>query len=527
MKKTKLEKGITLIALIITIVILLILAVVTIGAIKNSKIITHAQDSSLIYEVARIEEALKLKIQEEKLGEVTGELPKTPDTIEELEDYDGDYITYGIFFLELRYMIPKEIPFLNFNIYNDSEKNRGEIIAKDVIILPTDIIIGGEGFYDIFGDEGVTKSTPLNIDTTLGKRGIWNDIDEDDPIYDMFFVDDNYNVYYIDENQNVVTSSGIYKNNESQIGNSFFNVDNLSESEKKVYQGIYEGALAYTGDSTYASYLAKNDLDYTAQTNTFYLGGYFKFEFSNEETEEVIEYNGKKMNNMVALMTRPDWSVMKIVNDPIKINYYMDEDYTMYKYDRDKKILYDGKDKIIATNVESDLMSETSEYNFSENNVDYKYEYLSRFDDDNCIIIISFPDKEIIDIEKDLENSGLYMNCWYSSSTNENIKQVILPSTTKTLNMLALTRNDNYEIELFSEFSNVECIDLSKCQIQKIYANAFSECSNLKTVIMPDTIETISDSAFKKTTGVEVRFNNGVAPSGYPWGGTNLTVTSK
>ena len=46
MKKTKLEKGITLVALIITIIVLLILAVVSIGAIKNSKIISHSQNAA-------------------------------------------------------------------------------------------------------------------------------------------------------------------------------------------------------------------------------------------------------------------------------------------------------------------------------------------------------------------------------------------------------------------------------------------------------------------------------------------------
>ena len=49
MRKTRIQKGITLIALIITIIILLILAVVTIGSIKNSNIITYAQNASKDY----------------------------------------------------------------------------------------------------------------------------------------------------------------------------------------------------------------------------------------------------------------------------------------------------------------------------------------------------------------------------------------------------------------------------------------------------------------------------------------------
>ena len=49
MKNVKLEKGITLIALIITIVVLLILAVVTIGTIKDSNIVEYAQNASSEY----------------------------------------------------------------------------------------------------------------------------------------------------------------------------------------------------------------------------------------------------------------------------------------------------------------------------------------------------------------------------------------------------------------------------------------------------------------------------------------------
>ena len=53
MKKVKFEKGITLIALIITIIVLLILAVVTIGAVQKSSIIEHAQNAGKTYNQAK------------------------------------------------------------------------------------------------------------------------------------------------------------------------------------------------------------------------------------------------------------------------------------------------------------------------------------------------------------------------------------------------------------------------------------------------------------------------------------------
>ena len=52
MKKTKMEKGITLVALIITIVILLILAAVAIAAIQNENILSHANNAALKYNQA-------------------------------------------------------------------------------------------------------------------------------------------------------------------------------------------------------------------------------------------------------------------------------------------------------------------------------------------------------------------------------------------------------------------------------------------------------------------------------------------
>jgi len=52
MKKFRKEKGITLVALIITIVILLILAAVAIAAIQNENILSHANNAALKYNQA-------------------------------------------------------------------------------------------------------------------------------------------------------------------------------------------------------------------------------------------------------------------------------------------------------------------------------------------------------------------------------------------------------------------------------------------------------------------------------------------
>ena len=64
MKKTKLQKGITLIALIITIVVLLILAVVAINSVKDGGIISHAQKAANDYTIAQEKEKIGIGYSE-------------------------------------------------------------------------------------------------------------------------------------------------------------------------------------------------------------------------------------------------------------------------------------------------------------------------------------------------------------------------------------------------------------------------------------------------------------------------------
>ena len=61
MKQTKLEKGITLIALIITIIVLLILAVVAIASVQESDIIKKSQEATKTYKEKEEEEKQKLQ----------------------------------------------------------------------------------------------------------------------------------------------------------------------------------------------------------------------------------------------------------------------------------------------------------------------------------------------------------------------------------------------------------------------------------------------------------------------------------
>ena len=69
MKKIKTEKGITLVALIITIVVLLILAAVAIGTVRESDIIEHAQNAAGGYNQAKANELDMLTGYEETINQ--------------------------------------------------------------------------------------------------------------------------------------------------------------------------------------------------------------------------------------------------------------------------------------------------------------------------------------------------------------------------------------------------------------------------------------------------------------------------
>ena len=73
MKKIKKEKGITLVALIITIVVLLILAAVAIGSVKNSDIISHSKNASSKYEQEKGIENNTISGMENLIGEYAPE----------------------------------------------------------------------------------------------------------------------------------------------------------------------------------------------------------------------------------------------------------------------------------------------------------------------------------------------------------------------------------------------------------------------------------------------------------------------
>lgn len=98
MKKTRMEKGITLVALIITIVVLLILATVAINSIQNEGIIGHAENAADKYTDAEAQEKATLAKTEFLLKKVTNGFEEGESQIEAeyiAQKLTGTNITLG------------------------------------------------------------------------------------------------------------------------------------------------------------------------------------------------------------------------------------------------------------------------------------------------------------------------------------------------------------------------------------------------------------------------------------------------
>lgn len=94
MKKTKQEKGITLVALIITVILLLILSVVSIRAVQDDGVIFHAKKSAKTYGSAQLAERMKMLEYEYEIQKAREETTTSKaDYI--LEKIYGDKVKIG------------------------------------------------------------------------------------------------------------------------------------------------------------------------------------------------------------------------------------------------------------------------------------------------------------------------------------------------------------------------------------------------------------------------------------------------
>ena len=174
MKKTKLEKGITLIALIITIVVLLILAVVTIGAIRDSSIITHSQKASNDHITGQEKEKIQLALGE---WQIQKNIPGNTQTFKEVieTELNGSATVSGeaneplkITFTKTKneYMVNNEGKITNIKISGQPTELEKYIFGED---------LQGRDISEIM-DEGTFNNAEVQF-VTYGADDIISDIE--------------------------------------------------------------------------------------------------------------------------------------------------------------------------------------------------------------------------------------------------------------------------------------------------------------------------------------------------------------
>ena len=162
-QKLKNEKGITLVALVITIIVLLILAGVTLSMVMGeSGIFGKANSAKEKTQLSNAEETIKLAVLENQVKSVSGDVALTNDQLKEeiakklIEQgytVSGSTVTYyGDKTIDIENYLEKESK--TYTAYNVGDK----------------VTVGGENFYVIkassASEEKVTLLAEKNIDTT-------------------------------------------------------------------------------------------------------------------------------------------------------------------------------------------------------------------------------------------------------------------------------------------------------------------------------------------------------------------------
>ena len=164
-QKLKNEKGITLVALVITIIVLLILAGVTLSMVMgDSGIFGKANQAKEQTQLSNAEEIIKLAVLENKVKSVSGDADAL--TNEELKTEIGKKLTeqgYTVSGSTVTYYGDKTIDIEN---YLDKEKTT----TYTAYNVGDQVTVGGEKFYVIKAssesEEKVTLLAEKNIDTT-------------------------------------------------------------------------------------------------------------------------------------------------------------------------------------------------------------------------------------------------------------------------------------------------------------------------------------------------------------------------
>lgn len=162
-EKLKNEKGITLVALVITIIVLLILAGVTLSMVMgDSGIFGKANSAKEKTQLSNAEETIRLAVLENQVKSVSGDVALTNDKLKEEIAKKLTEQGYAVSGSTVTYYGDKTI-----DIENYLEKESKTYTAYNV---GDQVAVGGENFYVIkassANEEKVTLLAEKNIDTT-------------------------------------------------------------------------------------------------------------------------------------------------------------------------------------------------------------------------------------------------------------------------------------------------------------------------------------------------------------------------
>ena len=228
MKKTKRQNGITLVALVITIIILLILATISIQSLTNMGLFAKAQEAKEKSQNATENQAKTLNEYEDELNKyISGDI-KTP--VKKVADNIGSVLsTTDNTELQDAYGNKIVVP-AGFKIVSDSTTNNAQTVDKGIVIedATTEATVGSQFVWIPVGTiyTDVEKSEANTKTITLGRYD-----------FDSNGKESAYSSSYIEEDKN---NTSTLKNYGNTIAKNITNFKNSVVANGGYYIGRYE-----------------------------------------------------------------------------------------------------------------------------------------------------------------------------------------------------------------------------------------------------------------------------------------------
>ena len=230
MKKTKRQNGITLVALVITIIILLILATISIQSLTNTGLFKKAQEAKEKTQNATENQAKTLNEYEDELNKyISGTISKQP--VKKVEDNIGSVLsTTDNTELQDAYGNKIVVP-AGFKIVSNSDTNNATTVDKGIVIedVTTGATAGSQFVWvpvgKIFTDVAKTEANAKTI--TLGRYE-----------FDSDGVKSAYSGSFVEEDVN--DASTLTNTENKAIAKNITNFKNSVSSNGGYYIGRYE-----------------------------------------------------------------------------------------------------------------------------------------------------------------------------------------------------------------------------------------------------------------------------------------------